>query len=607
MSRDRGRSRRRDFAATAGPVRVSPRRRPRHTHSQGWADGATTVTSRVRSRVGILLALTVLASGGLVTRLVYWQILQHSSLTAMAMAQYEKVVTLPAQRGAILDRNGLPLALDTPVFSVFALPDQVDPSQRAELADKLAGPLQMDREVLLQRIADPRHKFVYLKRRVPAEVATELQQDKFAGIGLVPETERSYLDGGVPGTTLASDLLGFVNYDGQGQYGVEGYYQKQLSGRDGQMSTFRDLADREIALGSTSRVDAVDGDQLTLTIDSSIQYVVERALADGVQKVGGEGGTAIVMDPATGGIVAWADYPAYNANQFTTQDPAAFTDQGVSGTYEPGSVMKVVSLSGALADGAITPDGRIQENGVISVGGFQIHNWDMKAHGNVTWTQVLEQSLNVGAVIAEQREGGANFYRNLVSFGFGAPTGIDLAGEANVALPALADLKDSQLATMSFGQGISVTPIQMLAAVNAVANGGVWIQPHVLMTRTTASGDSVDFTPVQRPVLSPDIENEMRQMMISVVEKGSGGLARVPGFTGQIAGKTGTASVAENGRYGDQVIGSFAGFLPADQPRFTMMVVVRKPKILFEGAYVAAPVWREIASQIVVQWRIAPK
>jgi cell division protein FtsI/penicillin-binding protein 2 len=247
------------------------------------------------------------------------------------------------------------------------------------------------------------------------------------------------------------------------------------------------------------------------------------------------------------------------------------------------------------------------ENGVFNVGGYAIHNWDGRAHGDVTWTYVLEDSLNVGAAMAEQRMGNQPFWTFLDRFGIGHPTGVDVQGEVNPGLPPVDQLRDVQLATMSFGQGVSVTPIQMLAAINAVANGGVWIQPHVLDHYVDSAGSVTDFVPAQHQALLPQTAATMRDMMIQVVEHGSGGLAKIPGFSGQIAGKTGTAQVPGPGGYTDQVIGSFVGFLPAQNPRFTMLVIMREPKILFEGAYVAAPIWKEIAQQMIVQWRIAPQ
>jgi len=347
---------------------------------------------------------------------------------------------------------------------------------------------------------------------------------------------------------------------------------------------------------------------LQLSLDGTIQVQAERALADGVQKYQAESGSLIIMEPTTGRIVAWADVPSYNANQFASTDTALFRDPIVSDLYEPGSIMKVPTLSGAIDDHAITPDYRFNETGTAVVGGYAIHNWDGRAHGMVTMTQVLENSLNVGAIKAEQLEGSTNFYQYLQRFGIGTRTGIDVAGEASAPLAPLAQWKPSQLATAAFGQGVDATPIEMLAAVDAVATGGNLVWPHVVDAMVDANGVHHPVQPkVVRQVISAKTAQQMNQMMIAVVEHGSGFAAKIDGFKNQVAGKTGTASIPENGTYSkDQTIGSFVGFLPASHPQFIMLVITRKPKILFEGAYVAAPIWKSVATALISQWQIAP-
>jgi cell division protein FtsI/penicillin-binding protein 2 len=283
-------------------------------------------------------------------------------------------------------------------------------------------------------------------------------------------------------------------------------------------------------------------------------------------------------------------------------------DPIVSDLYEPGSVMKVPTLSGALDVHAITPDYRFNETGTAVVGGYAIHNWDGRAHGMVTMTQVLENSLNVGAIKAEQLEGPTNFLQYLQRFGFGNTTGVDVAAETSAVLSPLAQWKASQLATAAFGQGVDATPIQMLTAIDVVATGGNLVWPHVVDQVIDGQGVGHPVRPrVIRQVISAKTAQQMQQMMVGVVEHGSGFAARIDGFKNRIAGKTGTASIPENGSYSkSDVIGSFVGFVPADHPQFIMMVIVRKPKILFEGAYVAAPIWKTVASALITQWQIAP-
>ena len=488
-----------------------------------------------RGRILTLMALVLSAYLVLLGRLAYWQVLRHDDMARLAAAYHDDTVTLPAVRGNILDRNGALLVTNTPVFSIFASPDLISATERQDIASRLAPVLQLTPDEIQAKLATTR-KFVYLARRVSASVAQQLDGLRLPGIGKIAETQRSYVDGGVAGTTLAANLLGFANDAGKGNYGVEAYYDKVLGGQAGFEATVRDLANQPIVLSDRQRRDPVDGATLQLSLDGTIQVVAERALADGVQKYQAESGSLIIMEPQTGRIVAWADVPSYNANQFAT-----------------------------------TP-------------------------------------TNVGAIKAEQLEGAGNFYQYLQRFGIGSPTGVDVAAETAAPLGDLAKWKASQLATAAFGQGVDATAIEMLAAVNVAATGGNLVWPHVVDQVIDSHGTRHPVQPrVIRQVVSPKTAQQMQQMMVGVVEHGSGFAARIDGFKNRIAGKTGTASIPENGKYlPDQTIGSFVGFLPADHPQFIMLVITRKPQVLFEGAYVAAPIWKTVASALITQWQIAP-
>jgi stage V sporulation protein D (sporulation-specific penicillin-binding protein) len=458
-------------------------------------------------------------------------------------------------------------------------------------------------------------KFEYLKRKLPKDAADRISALHLNGIALQQNVTRSYLladagQGGKDARSLASNLLGFVNDEGRGQYGVEQYYDALLRGQDGVESTLKTGADQSITLSDRKRVEPRNGDDLVLGLDSQVQFFAEKALADGVKKTGAESGTVLIMEPSTGNIIAWADYPTFDANHFAAVDGKLFTDPVVSSLYEPGSLMKVPTLSGGIDDGAITPDYTFNETGAVNVGGYTIRDWDLKAHGTITMTRVLEESYNVGAVKVQQMEGGTNFYKYLSLFGIGRKTGVDVANEVAQPLPPLNSVYPSQLATMSFGQGIAVTPIEMITALNTVANGGRYVAPRVVTERIRADG-----SPVQQPVgigaqvITPVTAQKMRDMMVAVVEHGSGFTARIDGWKGRIAGKTGTANIPENGKYTDKVVASFAGFMPASNPRFTMVVIMRKPQgggFQQEGTFAAAPVWKQIAQQLLVQWQVNP-
>ncbi|OLC49900.1 MAG: hypothetical protein AUH80_00360 [Chloroflexi bacterium 13_1_40CM_4_65_16] len=564
-----------------------------------------------RLRVVSMLLVAVVLAGMVWTRLAYWQVAQHGQLTLQAQAQYRELVELPALRGAIFDRNLTQLVVNTTVYSAFVSPDQIAATQRDPVATGLSTVLGVDR-AKVKTTLESNVKFAYIARRFAKAKADQLRTLKLPGVGLQEETQRSYLPGISSGSTLAANLLGFVDWNGDGNYGLEANYQKALGGTPGYISSYRDLANREIVLGTHTHQDPVNGQDLVLSLDANIQYAAEQALMEGVKRDRAESGSVLIMDPTTGGIVAWADYPSYNANNFNHTNTAAFKDNVLGYVYEPGSVMKVVTLSGAINAGAIEPSTVINDPGVLNVGGYRIYDWDRRNHGNVNYTYVLEHSLNVGAMKAMLAEGHAAFYKNLEAFGLTTPSGIDVAGENHIAPPSAAKMQDSQYATTAFGQGIDVNMVQMLAAINVVANGGKYAQPHVV-ERIGTHLNPVLLQP-QRQVISAATAAKMTTMMQMVVQHGSGWTSRIPGFQLDQCGKTGTSQIPVNGKYTQDVWSSFVGFLPAKKPRFTMLVVVRKPHYpgsendwtLNDGYMTAEPIWKQIAQTLVVSWHITP-
>jgi len=520
-------------------------------------------------------------------------------------------VELPATRGAIFDRNMVQLVVNTTVYSAFVSPDQVPAAQRDQVATALSTVLGVDRNSVMATLSSTR-KFAYILRRFSKAKADRLTAMRLPGVGLEPEQQRSYLPGSSVSASLAANLLGFVSYDGQGQYGLEANYQSVLAGTPGYISSYRDLANNEIVLGTHVHQDPVPGAALVTSLDANIQFQAEQALAAGVKKVKGESGSVLVMDSKTGGIVAWADYPSYNANNFTNTPTALFKDNVLSYVYEPGSVMKVVTLAGAIDAGKIKPSTVINDPGALYIGGYRIADWDGANHGNINYTYVLEHSLNVGAMKAMLAEGHASFYKYLQRFGLTQPSGVDVAGESFIPLPSAKNMAPSQYATSAFGQGIDVNMVQMLAAVNVIANGGKYAPPHVV-ERIGNKINPVMLLP-QRQVISAASAKQMTKMMEAVVQNGSAFTSRVPGFELNQAGKTGTSQIPVKGKYTLNVWASFVGFLPANNPRFTMIVVVRKPHApgsnldwtLNDGYITAAPIWQKIAQAIVNDWHIAP-
>lgn len=561
------------------------------------------------SRLRVLWLLAV--AGGLALliwgRLFYWQVQQHHVLAAEAVSQYTETIALPATRGQVFDSSMLPLAINVTVYSVFVSPDQVPASQREHVALQLSTLLGRP-EPDVMTILQSKRKFAYIARRQPKEIADQLKTFKLPGVGLLAEEQRSYLPGGTAASSLGSNLLGFVNNNGDGQYGVEAFYNTQLAGRAGTMSTYRDLLGREIVVGKSSQTDPVNGSDIVLTIDSSIQHAAEQAIANGVAQNHAASGSVLVMDPKTGAIIAWADYPTFNGNSYAGTPVENFIDPAVSHLYEPGSTMKVVTLAGAINNGAITPQTTINDPGYIRVGGFTLGDWDRQNRGIVTFTKVLESSLNVGAIKSMQAEGAEAFYRNLIAFGFNKPSGVDVAAESTVPLKSFSDYRDSEMATMTYGQGINVNMVQMLAAENVIANGGRYAQPHVV-ERVGGKPTALATAP-QTQLISPDTAAQMTQMMASVVQNGSGWKTRIPGFEKQEAGKTGTSQMFIDGKYTLEVWSSYVGFMPTTNPRFTMLVLIRQPHNDSwdhnDGYYTAAPIWKTIAQNIVLDWHLAP-
>ena len=563
-----------------------------------------------RLRILTMLVAALVLSSVVWSRLAYWQVMRHGQLSEQAAAQYRELVELPALRGAIFDRHMTQLVVNTTVYSAFVSPDQVPAAQREHVAAALASVLGVDRSATVDTLASNR-KFAYILRRFSKDKADQLRAMKLPGVGLEEEQQRSYLPG-ISSSTLAANLLGFVTYDGKGQYGIEANYQSQLAGTPGYISSYRDLANREIVLGTHTHQDPIPGASLVTSLDANIQDVAEQALMDGVKRARAESGSVLIMDPKTGGIVAWADYPSYNANNFNRTSTALFKDNVLSYVYEPGSVMKVVTLSGAMDVGKIKPNTIIDDPGALYIGGYRIADWDGANHGKINYTYVLEHSLNVGAMKAMLAEGHASFYHYLQTFGLTQLSGIDVAGETFVPLPGASKMMDSQYATTAFGQGVDVNMVQMLAAVNVIANGGKYAPPHVV-ERIGNKINPVMLLP-QRQVVSPKTAKQMTAMMQGVVQNGSGWTSRVPGFELNQAGKTGTSQIPVKGHYTQKVWASFVGFLPADHPRFTMIVVVRKPNVkgsdqdwtLNDGYFTAAPIWQKIAQAMVVSWHITP-
>ena len=591
------------LAATAATAGGGP---PAPPAARGWFVGEG---PHVRGRaLWLMLAFAGLAVT-LLVHLVQLQIADHAALSRDAAASHRISFALPAHRGEVLDRYGRVLVSTEATYSVYVDPALIGAADRDRDASEIARVLGISQAQVAPVLARPT-QYAFLARDVSQTVKDQLAQLPVPGIILQEQDQPVFEPSPVPNESFAANLLGFVNASGQGQYGVEGYYNGLLDGKAGQASEIRDSQGNAIYLNRAQKVPAQNGDNLELGLDSQVQYWAEQAIADAVTQDSAQSGEILVMDTHTGSIRAWADYPSYNAPQYSSTPVGDFRDQSIDGLYEPGSVMKVVTFAGGLQNGAITPQYTFNEQQTV-VDGHLIHDWDGRNHGMVSMQTVLDKSLNNGAMKVMNLEGPNAFYANDLAFGMGAPTGVDLAGEVNQPLRAQSKLTMLDYSEMAFGQSVSVTPVEMLAAINAVGNGGVWVQPHAVdATIDPNTGTTAPFEPAARRVISAKADQTLTTMMTHVVDDpGAEGFdARIPGWTGEVAGKTGTAQEPINGIYSGTTV-SFGGFLPASNPQFTMLVVINQPNVAPSqdfGSVLAAPVWRQMAEQMIDLWRLTP-
>jgi len=546
----------------------------------------------------------------LISMLFERQVIQYRHYSEAALQQHVSSQVVPAQRGKILveDSDGelYPLGTNVTLFSLTVVPAQI---KRPELvASKLMPFLSgagIEESDLIAKLSSKSKYLPPLKRKIEEKEAQAIADLDLTGVYLTPELYRYY-----PENIMAAQALGFVNRDGKGQYGVEGYLDKQLGGKAGLLEAEQDVFGQQIALGKRQNVDPENGLDVVLTIDRAIQYHVEKALKEAVEKHKADKGSVIIMDPETGKIIAMAQYPNFDPNNYNTQDLALFNNLNTSLTYEPGSVFKVITMAAGIDAGLVAPSTTYTDPGEVQINDRTIKNSDKVAHGTQTMTQVLEKSLNTGAIFVVQKLGKNLFRKYLEQFGFLSPTGIEVAGEVSAQVKQLRNWSDVDLATMSFGQGIAITPIQMLAAVGAIANDGKLMQPHIVDKILYPSG-AVSIGPdVRGQVISAQAAQLVSAMMVGVVERGHGQKAGVRGY--YIAGKTGTAQIPNPNGSGylaegvGSTIGTFVGFGPVENPKFVMIARIDRPRDVVYAESSAAPLFGGIAKFLLDYWRIPP-
>jgi cell division protein FtsI (penicillin-binding protein 3) len=537
----------------------------------------------VNSRLRLLLVAIVLTFAVLGARAAWLQTVRASSLAALAQQQAKFELQLPASRGTIYDRLGTPLAIGQQATDVIADPMQIsDPRHEARVAAKV---LKIRFRPVYQELADRSRGYVYVERKAPPKLAAALSKRSLTGFTFQSDELRVYPQG-----TVAAPVLGYAGTDNTGLAGLERELDKVLSGSPGRATVVRDATGQ--AVNTIQERPAHDGSSVVLTLDSHIQANAEQVLEQTVRQWHARDATAIVLDPHTGAILAMAQEPSYNANDY----PAAFAhglavDHAVNDVFEPGSVFKVVTVGGALAEHKITPQTAFRLPDSIRVADRVIHDAEVRPTERLTVAQILQRSSNVGAItIAEKYLGETGLKRWMKRFGFGRKTGIDLPGESPGLLPSY--WSGSTIGNVPIGQGVSVTSVQLASVYAAIANGGEWVQPHLVEHVVGAAPPRLH----RRRILAPGVDRELRNMLKGVVsDQGTGALAAVPGYS--VAGKTGTAQKpGPHGYIPGAYVATFVGMVPASNPALVVLVSVDEPRGGIYGGLVAAPAFEQIAS-----------
>jgi len=543
------------------------------------------------------------------SRLFYWQVIAAPRLSAQADDQHFVSMELPAQRGEIYSLDGFPLAANSEAFLLYAsLPElKEEPYKIVESIvpffaqeEEMASVSAMVRE----RLEREDLVWVPLKHRLNVLQKEKIEALGIEGLGFESEGVRAY-----PEASMAAQLLGFVGRDIDGQskgyFGLEGYYDLELRGKSGWIRREKDPWGRPILVGEATLSPAKPGRGLVTTIDRAAQYLVEKKLEKGIEKYGAVSGTVIIMKPQTGAILAMASWPKFDQSEYWLYEQNLFPNPATSQSFEPGSIFKVWVTAAALETQAVEAETQCDScDGPRTIAEYKIETWDKKYYPDSTVADIIKHSDNVGMVFVAEKLGLDKLYDYLVSFGFDSITGIDLEGEMNPALRPKEDWRFIDLATASFGQGIAVTPLQMVKAVGALANRGKMIRPFVVK-QVISSEKEIEIKPkLEKQVVSPVTARVITEMMIGAVEEGEAKWAKPKGL--RVAGKTGTAQIPLAGHYDEEkTITSFIGFAPADEPEFVMLVILREPTSSPWGSETAAPLWFDISKELIKLWQIS--
>ena len=557
----------------------------------------------MRWRYRLVLFFYIFCFLATILRLAHWQIIEANALSLVGESQYGRSITLTPKRGEIKTADGFPIAADKLSYLAFANPKEVKDIQTTS---EILAPMLDEDVASLSSLLSLNRFWVALSPSLSYAKKQQVEHLNIPGVGFEEQYVRYY-----PEASVAAQMLGFVGKDAvgknQGYFGLEGYYDRQLRGRETKAVQIHDALGRPILARMEETVGGDDGRSLVLHSDRAIQFMVDEELKGGVEKYGAQRGMVIIMNPKNGGILAMASQPTFDPRTYWNFEESDFLNPNVSSTYEPGSTFKPLIMSSALDAGVVTPKTKCTIcGGPVPIGGYEIRTWNDKYHALETMMETIQYSDNTGMVFVSQKLGLKRLLSYLEKFGIGELTGIDLQGEVPARLREPDSWYPIDLATAGFGQGISVTPLQLLSGFSAIANEGVRMEPHVVDKIETEDGRVIQISPkeLSRPI-SAATAKVMTEVLVNAVDNGEAKWARPKGY--RIAGKTGTAQIPIGGHYdANKTIASFIGFAPADDPKFIMLVVIDRPTSSIFGAETAAPIFFNIAKKMLLYYGITP-
>jgi cell division protein FtsI (penicillin-binding protein 3)/stage V sporulation protein D (sporulation-specific penicillin-binding protein) len=558
-------------------------------------------------RTKIILGLFFIFGAAIISRLFFLQIIERKLFQAQALGQHVGVSDVKGQRGQIFCSSSRQtkgaesgaevksLAINKDSWTLYASINEIE--NKETFAGELSKHVDLTKEQILAKL-NGESVYVPITKEVTTEQLNKIKALNLKGLSPQNEPERFYPQG-----SFLAQELGFLGGEGYGQYGLEGYYDDLLRGKVGIKEERRGLD----SIFANNDQQSLDGSNLYLTIDYNIQFEAESLLKKAREKLDIASGQIIVLKPDSGRILALANYPSFDPNQYSKENLGIFQNGAVQKLFEPGSIMKPITMAAALNEGKITPDTTYVDTGVVTFGTKSIHNFNNEKYGKQTMTQVLESSINTGAVYAEEQISHKTFWDYIEKFGLIEKTGVDLQGEVASLNELLRKGSDVNFATASFGQGIELTPMQIARAFCAIANGGKLVKPYIVDKIENNGNEVVIKREVSQPLVSSQTISKLTGMMVSVVDNGFNSVAKIPGY--YLAGKTGTAQIPlENGRGyepDDKTIQSFVGFGPAFNPQFLILVKLDKPKVP-KSSLSAVPIFKELAQYIINYWQIPP-